>query len=193
MKNIKNKRIFLFVTLAIIVVGVTVFNLYANSRINQNEDEKALQFQNNLLKEENENLKERLEKVVPSAQEQIRKEKISTAEKFVEVAFTRDLEGYKERREIAQNMMDETVFSYFYTSETYDLGAYKSQPTNIQLYLQNDTSEQNKAKVIVDFTTISSSENKVEDKTSNVIQLTLQKEDGRWIVVGLQEMLLETL
>ncbi|MEH6944790.1 MerR family transcriptional regulator [Bacillus sp. JJ722] len=193
MKDFKNKRMILFVTLTIIVVGVTVFNLYANSQINQHEDKKALQFQNDLLKEENEKLNERLEKVVPSAQEQLRKEKISAAEKFIEVAFTRDSKGYKERRKNAESIMNETVFSYFYPSEIYDLGAYKSWPTNIQLFLQNDSPEQKQTKVIADFTTISSSENQEEDKTRNVIQLTLDQEDGRWIVVELQEMILETL
>lgn len=47
--------------------------------------------------------------------------------------------------------------------------------------------------MIADFTTISSFENQEEDKIRSVIQLTLDQEDCHWIVVELQEMLLETL
>ncbi|MEK1830596.1 hypothetical protein AAAC51_20560 [Priestia megaterium] len=62
----KNKAALLFGALAVVVAGVTIFNIYLNHNISNTTASKQIQVTNDSLQEENKELKKQLSEVRPS-------------------------------------------------------------------------------------------------------------------------------
>ncbi|MEM5611006.1 hypothetical protein AAHB63_14065 [Bacillus thuringiensis] len=99
----KDKRIFWFITLAIVIAGVTFLNIFLYARNDEIGDLKRLKVQKHVLQTENEELKKKLKETLPSEQEQERQVYLSTVEKFIQLSFHREKQGYEERRVQAKN------------------------------------------------------------------------------------------
>ncbi|PHE04033.1 MerR family transcriptional regulator, partial [Bacillus toyonensis] len=135
----KDKRKFLFIVFVILVVGVTAFNIYLSKKTMSDGKEKQLKLSNELLTKQNQDLKKRLDKVLPSAQEQQRMAYLSTAETFIQLSFHREKEGYSERKEKAKSIMSEELLQQFYPTNKYELGdTYKTKPIEMKFYLQEN-------------------------------------------------------
>ncbi|EJQ38321.1 hypothetical protein CN445_29330 [Bacillus cereus] len=83
----------MFITLAAIVAGVTCLNIYLSSKISNSGKEEQLKATNQILIDKNKELKSRLDNVLPSAQEQQRREYLTTVEEFIKLSFHREKDG----------------------------------------------------------------------------------------------------
>ncbi|OUB21960.1 MerR family transcriptional regulator [Bacillus thuringiensis serovar pirenaica] len=191
----KDKRKFLFIVFVILVVGVTGFNIYLSKKSMNDGKEKQLKLSNELLTKQNEDLKKRLDKVLPSAQEQQRRAYLSTAETFIQLSFHREKEGYSERKEKAKSIMSEELLQQFYPTDKYELGdTYKTQPIEMKFYLQENEPDKEEVNVLAEFinVTTDSTQNR-EEKVNNVLRIIMKKENETWRVTSVEELNMKVL
>ncbi|EOO12168.1 MULTISPECIES: hypothetical protein [Bacillus cereus group] len=191
----KDKRKFLFIVFVILVVGVTGFNIYLSKKSMSDGKEKQLKLSNELLTRQNEDLKKRLDKVLPSAQEQQRRAYLSTAETFIQLSFHREKEGYNERKEKAKSIMSEELLQQFYPTDKYELGdTYKTKPIEMKFYLQENEPDQKEVNVLAEFinVTTDSTQNR-EEKVNNVLRIIIKKEKETWRVTSVEELNMKVL
>ncbi|RWS39703.1 MerR family transcriptional regulator [Bacillus mycoides] len=191
----KDKRKFLFIVFVILVVGVTAFNIYLSKKSMSDGKEKQLRLSNELLTRENEDLKKRLDKILPSAQEQQRRAYLLTAETFIQLSFHREKEGYNERKEKAKSIMSEELLQQFYPTDKYELGdTYKTKPIEMKFYLQENEPDQEEVHVLAEFinVTTDSTQNR-EEKVKSVLRIILKKEKETWRVTSVEELNMKVL
>ncbi|EJV75400.1 hypothetical protein [Bacillus cereus] len=191
----KDKRKFLFIVFVILVIGVTVFNIYLSKKSMSDGKEKQLKLSNELLTRQNEDLKKRLDKVLPSAQEQQRRAYLSTAETFIQLSFHREKEGYSERKEKAKSIMSEELLQQFYPTDKYELGdTYKTKPIEMKFYLQENEPDKEEVNVLAEFinVTTDSTQNR-EEKVNNVLRIIIKKEKETWRVTIVEELNMKVL
>lgn len=191
----KDKRKFLFIVFVILVIGVTVFNIYLSKKSMSDGKEKQLKLSNELLTRQNEDLKKRLDKVLPSAQEQQRRAYLSTAETFIQLSFHREKEGYNERKEKAKSIMSEELLQQFYPTDKYELGdTYKTKPIEMKFYLQENEPDKEEVNVLAEFinVTTDSTQNR-EEKVNNVLRIIMKKEKETWRVTSVEELNMKVL
>ncbi|QWG42381.1 MerR family transcriptional regulator (plasmid) [Bacillus mycoides] len=191
----KDKRKSLFILFVILVVGVTAFNIYLSKKSMSDGKEKQLKLSNELLTKQNEDLKKRLDKVLPSAQEQQRRAYLSTAETFIQLSFHREKEGYNERKEKAKSIMSEELLQQFYPTDKYELGdTYKTKPIEMKFYLQENEPDQEEVNVLAEFinVTTDSTQNR-EEKVNNVLRIIIKKEKETWRVTSVEELNMKVL
>ncbi|MED1270882.1 MerR family transcriptional regulator [Bacillus mycoides] len=191
----KDKRKFLFIVFVILVIGVTVFNIYLSKKSMSDGKEKQLKLSNELLTRQNEDLKKRLDKVLPSAQEQQRRTYLSTAETFIQLSFHREKEGYSERKEKAKSIMSEELLQQFYPTDKYELGdTYKTKPIEMKFYLQENEPDKEEVNVLAEFinVTTDSTQNR-EEKVNNVLRIIIKKEKETWRVTSVEELNMKVL
>ena len=191
----KDKRKSLFIVFVILVVGVTAFNIYLSKKSMSDGKEKQLKLSNELLTKQNEDLKKRLDKVLPSAQEQQRRAYLSTAETFIQLSFHREKEGYSERKEKAKSIMSEELLQQFYPTDKYELGdTYKTKPIEMKFYLQENEPDKEEVNVLAEFinVTTDSTQNR-EEKVNNVLRIIMKKETETWRVTSVEELNMKVL
>ncbi|MDM5191523.1 MerR family transcriptional regulator [Bacillus hominis] len=191
----KDKRKFLFIVFVILVIGVTAFNIYLSKKSMSDGKEKQLKLTNELLTRQNEDLKKRLDKVLPSAQEQQRRAYLSTAETFIQLSFHREKEGYNERKEKAKSIMSEELLQQFYPTDKYELGdTYKTKPIEMKFYLQENETDQEEVNVLAEFinVTTDSAQNR-EEKVKSVLRIIIKKEKETWRVTSVEELNVKVL
>ncbi|PFV61223.1 MerR family transcriptional regulator [Bacillus cereus] len=191
----KDKRKSLFIVFVILVVGVTVFNIYLSKKSMSDGKEKQLKLTNELLTKQNEDLKKRLDKVLPSAQEQQRRAYLSTAETFIQLSFHREKEGYSERKEKAKSIMSEELLQQFYPTDKYELGdTYKTKPIEMKFYLQENEPDKEEVNVLAEFinVTTDSTQNR-EEKVNNVLRIIMKKDNETWRVTSVEELNMKVL
>ncbi|ANS51743.1 MerR family transcriptional regulator [Bacillus thuringiensis] len=191
----KDKRKSLFIVFVILLVGVTVFNSYLSKKSMSDGKEKQLKLSNELLTKQNEDLKKRLDKVLPSAQEQQRRSYLSTAETFIQLSFHREKEGYSERKEKAKSIMSEELLQQFYPTDKYELGdTYKTKPIEMKFYLQENEPDKEEVNVLAEFinVTTDSTQNR-EEKVNNVLRIIMKKENETWRVTSVEELNMKVL
>ncbi|KAA0750851.1 MULTISPECIES: MerR family transcriptional regulator [Bacillus cereus group] len=191
----KDKRKSLFIVFVILVVGVTAFNIYLSKKTMSDGKEKQLKLSNELLTKQNEDLKKRLDKVLPSAQEQQRRAYLSTAETFIQLSFHREKEGYSERKEKAKTIMSEELLQQFYPTDKYELGdTYKTKPIEMKFYLQENEPDKEEVNVLAEFinVTTDSTQNR-EEKVNNVLRIIMKKDKETWRVTSVEELNMKVL
>ncbi|TKH27282.1 MerR family transcriptional regulator [Bacillus wiedmannii] len=191
----KDKRKSLFIVFVILVVGVTAFNIYLSKKSMSDGKEKQLKLSNELLTKQNEDLKKRLDKVLPSAQEQQRRAYLSTAETFIQLSFHREKEGYSERKEKAKSIMSEELLQQFYQTDKYELGdTYKTKPIEMKFYLQENEPDKEEVNVLAEFinVTTDSTQNR-EEKVNNVLRIIMKKDKETWRVTSVEELNMKVL
>ncbi|KAA0782829.1 MULTISPECIES: MerR family transcriptional regulator [Bacillus cereus group] len=191
----QDKRKFMFIVFVILVVGVTAFNIYLSKKSMSDGKEKQLKLSNELLTKQNEDLKKRLDKVLPSAQEQQRRAYLSTAETFIQLSFHREKEGYNERKEKAKSIMSEELLQQFYPTDKYELGdTYKTKPIEMKFYLQENEPDKEEVHVLAEFinVTTDSTQNR-EEKVNNVLRIIIKKEKETWRVTSVEELNMKVL
>ncbi|PEI66702.1 MerR family transcriptional regulator [Bacillus toyonensis] len=191
----KDKRKFLFIVFVILVVGVTAFNIYLSKKSMSDGKEKQLKLSNELLTKQNEDLKKRLDKVLPSAQEQQRRAYLSSAETFIQLSFHREKEGYSERKEKAKSIMSEELLQQFYPTDKYELGdTYKTKPIEMKLYLQENEPDKEEVNVLAEFINVTTdpTQNR-EEKVNNVLRIIMKKEKETWRVTSVEELNMKVL
>lgn len=193
--DMKDKRKSLFIVFVILVVGVTAFNIYLSKKSMSDGKEKQLKLSNELLTKQNEDLKKRLDKVLPSAQEQQRRAYLSTAETFIQLSFHREKEGYNERKEKAKSIMSEELLQQFYPTDKYELGdTYKTKPIEMKFYLQENEPDKEEINVLAEFinVTTDSTQNR-EEKVNNVLRIIIKTEKETWRVTSVEELNMKVL
>lgn len=193
--DMQDKRKFMFIVFVILVVGVTAFNIYLSKKSMSDGKEKQLKLSNELLTKQNEDLKKRLDKVLPSAQEQQRRAYLSTAETFIQLSFHREKEGYNERKEKAKSIMSEELLQQFYPTDKYELGdTYKTKPIEMKFYLQENEPDKEEVHVLAEFinVTTDSTQNR-EEKVNNVLRIIIKKEKETWRVTSVEELNMKVL
>ncbi|PHF64306.1 MerR family transcriptional regulator [Bacillus toyonensis] len=191
----KDKRKSLFIVFVILVVGVTAFNIYLSKKSMSDGKEKQLKLSNELLTKQNEDLKKRLDKVLPSAQEQQRRAYLSTAETFIQLSFHREKEGYSERKEKAKSIMSEELLQQFYPTDKYELGdTYKTKPIEMKFYLQENEPDKEEVNVLAEFINVTTdpTQNR-EEKVNNVLRIIIKKEKEIWRVTSVEELSMKVL
>lgn len=191
----KDKRKSLFIVFVILVISVTAFNIYLSKKSMSDGKEKQLKLSNELLTKQNEDLKKRLDKVLPSAQEQQRRAYLSTVETFIQLSFHREKEGYSERKEKAKSVMSEELLQQFYPTDKYELGdTYKTKPIEMKFYLQENEPDKEEVNVLAEFinVTTDSTQNR-EEKVNNVLRIIMKKEKEIWRVTNVEELNMKVL
>lgn len=150
-KNKDNRKIW-FVTLAIVIAGVTFLNIFLYARNDETGDVKRLKVQSQVLQTENEELKKKVKETLPSEQEQQRQAYLSAVEKFIQLSFHREKQGYEERRVQAKKLMKEEIFQLFYPTDTFEMeDTYVSKPSDMKLYLQSYIIGASQVEIIAEF------------------------------------------
>lgn len=191
----KDKRKSLFIVFVILVIGVTAFNIYLSKKSMSDGKEKQLKLSNELLTKQNEDLKKRLDKVLPSAQEQQRRAYLTTAETFIQLSFHREKEGYSERKEKAKSIMSEELLQQFYPTDKYELGdTYKTKPIEMKFYLQENEPNKEEVNVLAEFINVTTdgTQNR-EEKVNNVLRIIMKKENETWRVTSVEELNMKVL
>lgn len=189
-KKIKDKRKIMFITLATIIAGVTCLNIYLSSKISNSGKEEQLKATNQILIDKNKELKNRLDNVLPSAQEQQRREYLTTVEEFIKLSFHREKDGYVERRNKAKEIMGEELLQQFYPTENYQLPEeLKTSPSDMNFYLKEHNPDESTVNVLAEFkNTMTDSIKKTEEKTSVVLKVTAKKTNDKWQVISVEEL-----
>ena len=193
-KNKDNRKIW-FVTLAIVIAGVTFLNIFLYSRNDETGDVKQLKVRNQVLQTENEELKKKVKETLPSEQEQERQSYLAAVEKFIQLSFHREKQGYEGRREQAKKLMKDEVFQLFYPTDTFEMGdTYVSKPSDMKLYLQAYRVGATQVEVIAEFqNTVTIGANGTTDKTKNVMKVTVQKNQESWQVTNVEELAVQII
>ncbi|PHB30982.1 MerR family transcriptional regulator [Bacillus pseudomycoides] len=193
-KNKDNRKSW-FVTLAIVIAGVTFLNIFLYSRTDETGDVKQLKVRNQVLQTENEELKKKVKETLPSEQEQERQSYLSAVEKFIQLSFHREKQGYEGRREQAKKLMKDEVFQLFYPTDTFEMGdTYVSKPSDMKLYLQAYRVGATQVEVIAEFqNTVTIGANGTTDKTKNVMKVTVQKNQESWQVTNVEELAVQII
>jgi len=191
----EKKKWILFITLAVFIAGVTFFNIYLNRNISQTTAAKQETIEKETLQEENQALKKQLKEVLPSAQEQQRRNYLETVNTFLDVSYHQEKEGFTERKKKAKRMISPELYEQFYPSNRFEYGeTYRSKPQDIQLYLQQYDSDLDEVQVIAEFNNhLQISEEKVEETTHIIAKISLRKEENRWIVTSIDPLKNEIL
>ncbi|MGM2628340.1 MerR family transcriptional regulator [Bacillus cereus group sp. Bce038] len=188
-KNKDNRKIW-FVTLAIVIAGVTFLNIFLYARNDETGDVKRLKVQSQVLQTENEELKKKVKETLPSEQEQQRQAYLSAVEKFIQLSFHREKQGYEERRVQAKKLMKEEIFQLFYPTDTFEMeDTYVSKPSDMKLYLQSYIIGASQVEIIAEFqNTVTIGSQGKTDKTKNVMKVTVQKNQENWQVTNVEEL-----
>ncbi|WP_018395850.1 hypothetical protein [Bacillus sp. 37MA] len=183
-------RIWLFTGFVILVIVITGFNIYLDSKLDSGVHVEKLQARNMELTEENNSMARQLASVAPSRQESERQAYIETVEKFMNVTMYQEKKGFEERKNQAQSIMNKELFEIFYPTPTFPYGDdYKSTPTDISYFLQSYNPNMEEVHVMVEFNISLLYNQKVEpERTNNVIKLTLNKQENKWIITDIQEI-----
>ncbi|KFN04662.1 MerR family transcriptional regulator [Bacillus clarus] len=186
----KDKRKSIFIMLALAIAGVTFLNIFLYARNDETGDVKQLKVKNQVLQTENEELKKKVKETFPSEQEQQRQAYLSTVEKFIQLSFHREKQGYEERRAQAKKLMKDEVFQLFYPTDTFEMDdTYVSKPSDMKLYLQAYMIGASQVEVIAEFqNTMTIGANGTTDKTKNVMKVTVQKTQENWQVTNVEEL-----
>jgi hypothetical protein len=190
-KEGKDNRKIWFITLAIIIAGVTCLNIYLSSKISNDNKEEQLKATNQILIDKNKELKNKLDNLLPSAQEQQRREYLTTVEEFIKLSFHREKRwicGKKKNK--AKEIMNEEILKQFYPTENYQLPEeYKSVPSDMNFYLKEHNQDESTVNVLAEFkNTTTDSVKKMEEKTSVVLKVTVKKENDKWLVQSIEEL-----
>ncbi|PFT90081.1 MerR family transcriptional regulator [Bacillus thuringiensis] len=193
-KNKDNRKIW-FVTLAIVIAGVTFLNIFLYARNDEIGDVKRLKVQKQVLQTENEELKKKVKETLPSEQEQERQAYLSTVEKFIQLSFHREKQGYEERRVQAKKLMKEEIFQLFYPTDTFEMeDTYVSKPSDMKLYLQSYIIGASQVEIIAEFqNTLTIGAQGKTDKTKNVMKVTVQKNQENWQVTNVEELTVQII
>lgn len=191
----KDKRKFWFITLAIVIAGVTFLNIFLYARNDEIGDVKRLKVQKQVLQTENEELKKKVKETRPSEQEQERQAYLLTVEKFIQLSFHREKQGYEERRVQAKKLMKEEIFQLFYPTDTFEMeDTYVSKPSDMKLYLQSYIIGASQVEIIAEFqNTLTIGAQGKTDKTKNVMKVTLQKNQENWQVTNVEELTVQII
>lgn len=191
----RDKRIWLFVALALMVAGVTFFNVYTSNRVEKVYADHTILEKNMKLQQENKELKKELGRVLPSAQEQERRAYLQSTEEFMRIAFTRTSNGFEERKMQAKKLMSEELYKQFYPTEHYSYGdGYSSELSDMKFYLQEYESGVDQVDVIVEcISNVKASLDKDEERTKNVIKVTAQRENDSWKIVSVEQLHMQLL
>jgi hypothetical protein len=189
-KEGKDNRKIWFITLAIIIAGVTCLNIYLSSKISNDNKEEQLKATNQILIDKNKELKNKLDNLLPSAQEQQRREYLTTVEEFIKLSFHREKDGYVERKNKAKEIMNEEILKQFYPTENYQLPEeYKSVPSDMNFYLKEHNQDESTVNVLAEFkNTTTDSVKNGRKKTSVVLKVTVKKENDKWFVQSIEEL-----
>lgn len=191
----KDKRKFGFITLAIVIAGVTFLNIFLYARNDETGDVKQLKVQKQVLQTDNEELKKKVKETLPSEQEQQRQAYLSTVEQFIQLSFHREKQGYEERREKAKKLMKDEIFQLFYPTDTFEMDdTYVSNPSDMKLYLQAYVIGASQVEVIAEFqNTLTIGAQGKTDKTKNVMKVTVQKNQENWQVTNVEELTVQII
>lgn len=191
----RDKRIWLFVTLAMMVAGVTFFNVYTSNRVEKVHVDHTILKKNMRLQTENEELKKELGRVLPSVQEQERRTYLQLTKDFMRIAFTRTSNGFEERKMQAKKLMSEELYKQFFPTEDYSYGdGYSSEPSDMKFYLQEYELGTNQIDVIVEcISNVKVSPDKDKERTKNVLKVTAQKENDTWKIVSVEQLYLQLI
>ncbi|MDC2867800.1 MerR family transcriptional regulator [Bacillus sp. BP-3] len=191
----KDNRKKIFITLATVIAGVTFFNIFLYARNNETGNIKQLKVQNEALQIKNEELQKKVKQTLPSEQEQQRQAYLSAVENFIQLSFHREKQGYEERRTQAKKLMNEEVFKLFYPTDTFEMeDTYVSKPSEIKLYLQSYVIGSSQVEVIIEFqNTVTIGAQGKNDKTKNIMKVTLQKNQENWQVNNVQELAVQVI
>jgi hypothetical protein len=191
-KEGKDNRKIWFITLAIIIAGVTCLNIYLSSKISNDNKEEQLKATNQILIDKNKELKNKLDNLLPSAQEQQRREYLTTVEEFIKLSFHREKDGYVEKKKNkAKEIMNEEILKQFYPTENYQLPEeYKSVPSDMNFYLKEHNQDESTVNVLAEFkNTTTDSVKKWKKKTSVVLKVTVKKKkNDKWLVQSIEEL-----
>lgn len=183
------KKKFYFLLLVIVILGLTGFNIYLNSRGDIAIEKGKLITQNQQQKSEINKLLKQNEELQPSAQEQERRQIIDTASKFIETAYVQKEDGFDERKKTAQSLMTEDLFKRFYPSDNF---YQKNIETDIEqpgLFLQTKYPEEKHANMIAHFKhELHEKQNNTTQKTKIYIEILLEKKDNKWMVTDLKDI-----
>jgi hypothetical protein len=167
-------------------------NIYLSSKISNDNKEEQLKATNQILIDKNKELKNKLDNLLPSAQEQQRREYLTTVEEFIKLSFHRKKDGYVERKNKEKEIMNEEILKQFYPTENYQLPEeYKSVPSDMNFYLKEHNQDESTVNVLAEFkkNTTTDSVKKWKKKTSVVLKVTVKKKkNDKWLVQSIEEL-----
>jgi hypothetical protein len=165
-------------------------NIYLSRKCSNDNKEEQLKATNQILIDKNKELKNKLDNLLPSAQEQQRREYLTTVEEFIKLSFHREKDGYVEKKIKQKEIMNEEILKQFYPTENYQLPEeYKSVPSDMNFYLKEHNQDESTVNVLAEFkNTTTDSVKKMEEKTSVVLKVTVKKENDKWLVQSIEEL-----
>lgn len=184
-----NKRV-LFGLLVTVLFLVTAFNVYAQTVVSDDDlQAKVTQIQEEKqkAKEENQELKQTLEKQKPADIQAHHEALMKRANRFVETAFVQQTETYPERKEEAKDIMSDDLVETFFPTDTYK-GDTKTSVQQLQLFVETGTLNKNQATLLFRFNHTIHDKQSGEKQTSPIfLEVDAQRQNGQWIMTSFKE------
>ncbi|UOQ95078.1 hypothetical protein MUO14_09175 [Halobacillus shinanisalinarum] len=96
-------------------------------------------------------------------------------------------ETYQERKKQAQSIMSGELINTFFPTETYK-GKTKSSVDHVQIFIETGNLTSNHATALVRFHhTLHSLQNEQEQVSNVFLEIEIQLQDGRWMVMDFRE------
>lgn len=183
-----NKRVVLFGSFMVVLIAVTVINLWAMGQTNEPEQLAPLHEQNGELQDENARLREQLDRVQPEQIAAEREAILDVAYDFVQLAYNRDFDHYEEERAAGRAIMNNELYERFFPADQIEANAQiETDVTMNHLYLEDKEPTADVLYAIADFHHIvDDTEIDRQEERDVLIGITIEKsDDNEWIVTEL--------
>ncbi|WHY71265.1 hypothetical protein [Fictibacillus enclensis] len=171
----------------IILLAINIF-LFTQQK-KKEKSTKEVVSQNIELKNENENMKNKVKLFSPSGREQHYNTMIKDTKEFMDLAYIQKKEGYEERREKAKGLMSKELLDRFFPADTTYQDQVATTIYNDEYYVKKLEPDQKRIDVIVKFNhDLKYLATGNVDKSQLFALVTFKLEGNKWIAEKVEDV-----
>jgi cell division protein FtsB len=184
-----SKKVVIFISLLIVLVGITTFNILGSQSNRGSAEISQIQSENQELKRIIDMLEEEVARTQPEAIAEERETIIEVAREFVHLAYDRTFEDYEEERARAREIMNTELFERFFPANTLEANEHLETDVTIKhLYLEDKGPTEDTLYAIAHFHHfINDTEIDRQEERELHVALTIKNDEEKgWIITHLQ-------
>lgn len=186
-KLFKNVATIILVTLLVINIVMFVGN---KKKEKHYED---INSQNEVLKNENEILKDKQKNFSNTAREQYYQDLTNQAKLFINLAYVIKQDGYKQRKNEAKNVMSEDLIDRFYPADTFYQKQVQTSVKDVKLYIEEFKREDDEVRIIAELNHEMKYINTGQiDKSKIYVEITFEHDENKWIATKIRDIYSDT-
>lgn len=170
------------IILLILAVVINIYLFIENKK--SNNERETINEEITELRSENESLQYEVDNYSNTEREQYYNTLVEKADKFVSLAYVVKQEGYEERKNESEKLMNEELVQTFYPSDTLYQNQVETKINNPKFYVEKLEKGQDKVDVLVEMEHETDYLNTDQNYKANIIvRVTFENKDGEWIAV----------